>query len=180
MIHAKRISLFSKDFGSIRKLYHTAFPPIEQFPFSFLYRKSLSKSIDFIALYDDNKLLGLLYITKSGETSIVFYFAILDDLRNQNYGSRVLEWLQANSKTKNISLILEWQDPSADNYEIRKRRKAFYLRNGFKETGLVHKSLDKTSQYEIISTTGELNHNEYLDAIKKLYPQNASAEIEKM
>lgn len=180
MIQAKHISILSRSFWTIHNLYMTAFPPIERFPFSYLYRKSFSKDIDFYVLHDDSTLIGLLYITKSGETSIVFYFAIIEELRNNNYGSRALEWLQTHSKTKNIALLLEWQDPTADNYEIRKRRKAFYLRNGFKETGFIHNSLDKTAHYEIISTTGTFNQSEYLKAVEVLYPPNFSAEIKPM
>lgn len=180
MIHAKQITIFSHSFWTIRKLYLTAFPPIERFPFFYLYRKSISQEIDFFVLYDESKLIGLLYITKNGDTSIVFYFAILENMRNNQYGSRALEWLQTHSKTKNITLLLEWQDPTADNYEIRKRRKAFYLRNGFKETGFIHNSLDKTAHYEIISTTGTFNQSEYLKAVEVLYPPNFSAEIKPM
>ena len=55
------------------------------------------------------------------------------------------------------------QDDSADNAEERKRRKAFYLRNGLKETGVFANVYG--TDFELLTPDGELSYSEYTDIL---------------
>ena len=54
----------------------------------------------------------------------------------------------------------------AENAEERKRRKAFYLRNGLKETGLFVNVYD--TDFELLTPDGELTFWEYVDFLREV------------
>ena len=55
------------------------------------------------------------------------------------------------------------QDASADNANERERRKAFYLRNGLKETGVFANVYG--TDFELLTPDGELSYEEYTDIL---------------
>ena len=54
----------------------------------------------------------------------------------------------------------------ADNAEERRRRKAFYLRNGLKETGLSANVYH--TDFEILTPDGKLSFQEYVDFLREV------------
>ena len=62
--------------------------------------------------------------------------------------------------------MIETQDEQADNAEERRRRKAFYLRNGLKETGLSANVYH--TDFEILTPDGELSFQEYVDFLREV------------
>ena len=69
---------------------------------------------------------------------------------------------------KNYKYIfeIETQNEKAENAEERKRRKAFYLRNGLKETGLFVNVYD--TDFELLTPDGELTFWEYVDFLREV------------
>ena len=61
---------------------------------------------------------------------------------------------------------IETQNEKAENAEERKRRKAFYLRNGLKETGLFVNVYD--TDFELLTPDGELTFWEYVDFLREV------------
>ena len=57
-------------------------------------------------------------------------------------------------------------DYKAENAEERKKRKAFYLRNGLQETGLFVNVYD--TDFEILTPDGELTFWEYVDFLREV------------
>ena len=62
--------------------------------------------------------------------------------------------------------LIETQNEKAENAEDRKRRKAFYLRNGLKETGLFVNVYD--TDFELLTPDGELTFWEYVDFLREV------------
>lgn len=124
-----------KDIDIISSLYETAFPDDEKAPFSSLIERSKKETVDFIGYYDNDKFIGFTYLIHDFDLHYIFYFAIVNELRNQGYGTEILNILKEKYKDETIFFEIETIDENADNYHERKRRKDFYLRNGFKESG---------------------------------------------
>lgn len=61
------------------------------------------------------------------------YFAIVDSVRGQGYGSRALRALQEQYADRHFFLEIESIYDDCENVEQRMRRKQFYLRNGMTE-----------------------------------------------
>ena len=78
-----------------------------------------------------------------------WYFAVKEELRGKGYGQPILSLLIETYKGCSNILDMESPDQERDNAEQRRRRSAFYMRNGFRNTG-VGKSFDGVD-YVILS-----------------------------
>ena len=133
----------------VRRLYESAFPKEEQIPWKDLMRLMKTMSLDFTVYYEDcdafaeansaaesSRLLGLTIVYPRKQFNWFWYFAVPEELRGQGIGQRILT--QLIEKYKGQSNILDMESPEqvCENSEQRKRRHAFYLRNGFRDTGV--------------------------------------------
>ena len=100
------------------------------------------------------------------DRALLDYYAIVPEKRNYGYGSRGLEALLKKFKNHKYIFEIETQDEKAENAEERKKRKAFYLRNGLQETGLFVNVYD--TDFEILTPDGELTFWEYVDFLREV------------
>ena len=133
----------------IEKLYLESFSEDEKFPFWILEESSKEDNSDLLAILDEDKLIGMCYLVNCNEAYYLMYLAVEPELRNQNYGSEILQDLKDKYKTLFLSI-----DEPKDELSIR--RKDFYLRNGFydtnkyyEDTGVIYEVLCTNPEYEI-------------------------------
>ena len=86
---------------------------------------------------------------------------------------QVMEQLAADGKMEMLALVDEDEFAGLainlideENAEECKRRKAFYLRNGLKETGLFVNVYD--TDFELLTPDGELTFWEYVDFLREV------------
>ena len=133
----------------IRRLYETAFPKEEQIPWNDLMCLMKTMSLDFTVYYENrdtsaeessvassSRLLGLTIVYPRPQFNWFWYFAVPEELRGQGVGQRILTQLIEKYKGKSNILDMESPEQVCENSEQRKRRHAFYLRNGFRDTGV--------------------------------------------
>lgn len=89
----------------------------------------------------------------------MMFFAVDEALRSKGYGSLILQQLKNKYPDKKIIISIEPCDDNASDIDLRKRRKSFYMRNGYNETGYTMK-LNGVVQ-EIIITNGEFVKREF-------------------
>lgn len=113
------------------ELYQISFPLHEQ-------REELSQTAilhddtyHFELIYDEDIFIGLVLYWENLDYIYIEHFCILPEMRNKQYGKKVLSFLKEQKKT----LILEI-DPPID--EVSVRRKGFYERCGFVENPYPH------------------------------------------
>ena len=87
------------------------------------------------------------------------FFAVDESLRSKGYGSAILQEIQKKYPNKQIIISIEPCDETAPDIEIRKKRKAFYLRNRYKETGYKIKLAGVIQ--EIIISGGEFDKAQF-------------------
>ena len=122
-----------------------------------------------VNLSGTDKVMGVcIYARLDAEQdrALLDYYAIAPEKRNYGYGSRGLEALLKKFKNHKYIFEIETQDEKAENAEERKRRKAFYLRNGLQETGLFVNVYD--TDFEILTPDGELTFWEYVDFLREV------------
>jgi len=124
----------SKIEDEIEQLYNEAFPEEERYPFWAIIESAESDKVDFLGIYKNDQLVGFTYLIYYRDIVYVFYLAIKKSMRNQGLGSYVVKDLIARNPNKIVMLCIEQPDN-----ELKKRRRAFYLRNGMHSTG---KNLD--------------------------------------
>ena len=121
----------------ITKLNFEAFPINEHTETDFIYDFN-NKAFDLLGIYPDENpddFAGYFLCIKNDKTVYISYFAILPEKRNLGIGTRALADLKEYYKGRQIVLYFESIFEECENIEQRKRRRAFYLRNGFYETG---------------------------------------------
>lgn len=140
-------------------LYEEAFPPEEKKPVPLMEMLAEKGQMELLAVVEEGRFTGLAFNMMNGGTALLDYFAVSPEIRNGGFGSRSLALLLERFRDRKYIFEIEMQDEAADNAEDRKRRKAFYLRNGLKETGLfVHVY---GTDFELLTPDGSLTYEEY-------------------
>ena len=144
----------------VRRLYETAFPKEEQIPWKDLMCLMKTMSLDFIVYYEDENLVGFTVVYPRKQFNWFWYFAVPEELRGQGVGQRILTQLIEKYKGKSNILDMESPEQVCENSEQRKRRHAFYLRNGFRDTG-VGKSFKGIDYTIMMNGEGTFTQSDY-------------------
>ena len=118
----------------IKQLYETAFPEGEQIPWEDLMRLIEEMPLDFTAYYDREDFIGFTIVYPRKQYNWYWYFAVQEDLRGKGYGQQILTQLIEKYKGQTCVLDMESPTQECENINQRRRRHAFYLRNGFRDT----------------------------------------------
>ncbi len=121
----------------LRELYEAAFPVEEQIPWGDLMVLVEKMPLDFTAYYENAVLMGFTIVYPRPAFNWFWYFAVPLQLRGNGVGQKILSRLI--ERYKDYMNILDMESPlqqDCDNLEQRRRRHAFYLRNGFRDTGV--------------------------------------------
>ena len=137
MLRLVEINSSNADYEQLRRLYETAFPVQEQIPYDDLIHLLDAMDIDYTAYYDDEMLVGLTMVLRLQRYNWGWYFAVREDLRGKGIGQGILTAVLDKYRDERpfIMDIESPLQPDAPNPEQRKRRHAFYVRNGMKDTG---------------------------------------------
>ncbi len=147
-----------------RALYHTAFPKEERLPWWLLRLNARRSGIDLTAFLDGDTFCGFTASVTADRMHFLLFFAIPDDLRGRGYGSAILSQLRQTYET--VTLNVELLDPKADNFEQRKRRFAFYHRNGFVDT--CYHVWEVGGKFRVLGTDPQLDVAAYKNIFRKL------------
>ena len=121
----------------LKGLYETAFPDDEKIPWGHLMRLIDEMQLDFTACYEGTTLIGFTIVYPHKPFNWFWYFAVKEELRGRGFGQRMLTRLVERYRGQNCVLDMESpEQKDCDNVEQRSRRRAFYLRNGFRDTHL--------------------------------------------
>lgn len=148
----------------VRFLYETAFPEDERPP----YEMALSfRPSEFYGIYEGNDFVGLADIVPHDDLVYLFFLAIASDKRGKGYGSRILAELKERYRGKRIFLLAEELDEKYADLADRKRRFAFYRRNGFLPSGILIKEYGVV--YEMLTLNGaKVSKQEFLSIMALL------------
>lgn len=144
---------------NVKHIYFEAFPKKERMPFPMMVAMSKLWNTQFLAFYDNDTLCGFVYLALNKKIVFVMFLAVDKSLRSKGYGSVILREIKNKYPNKKIIISIEPCDDNSSEIELRKRRKAFYMRNGYKETGYLMK-LNGIVQ-EIIITNGDFVKKEF-------------------
>lgn len=136
MLRTVQINSSNADNEQLKRLYESAFPEQEQIPYDDLIYLLDAMDIDYAAYYEGEMLVGLTMVLRLPRYNWGWYFAVSDELRGKGYGQEILTSVLEKYRGEHpfvIDIESPYQ-PDAPNPEQRRRRHAFYLRNGMKET----------------------------------------------
>lgn len=138
------------EFEAVLRINAEAFPDNERLDLDAIIRKQPSNGKHFLGIMDDEGVLrGFFMIIMTEDCAYICYFAVDPACRGAGIGSKALALLFEYCGARQVVVDFEALDESAPNNEQRKRRRAFYLRNGFFPTGYFQYYMD--CEFEIFS-----------------------------
>jgi len=162
----ENITESSKYWAGVNALASEAFPPEEYIAPKELVRMAAGGNLFFSALLDDDTFVGFTVTLHHKKMVYLFFLAILPACRSKGYGSKAVEALKAHYPNKTHVVDFEALDDSADNAEQRKKRRLFYLKNGYRETGLFLTYFGVT--YEVFCSNGHFDEDEFKELMKAI------------
>jgi len=160
MFRTERVTEQSKDLTKIKRLYHLAFPANERRPLITLLQDASGVS-DFMAFYDDDIFCGFACLLTYSDITHILYFAIDETLRGKGYGTMALKAMRRMKPNHRFIADIEVETPTADNNEQRRKRKQFYIGNGYIESEVAYGW--RQENYEILVCGGSLTEKEFDD-----------------
>lgn len=136
-----------------------AFPSSERNSIDDLYASGNDGNLDMIGIYDDSELVGFFAVRKFNRIRYMAYFAVCSEKRSKGIGSKALHLLKDFYPDCQIVNEFEAPDEGNENNAIRLRRRDFYLRNGFCETGW-YSFYDET-EFEIACSEVDFDMQEF-------------------
>ena len=158
MFLTRRIKPGSKDLGKIEKLYIESFPENERFSFGMMIKNEKGHYETF-GFYYNEEFCGFAILLNSGDISHIIYFATLPEVRGKGLGTKALAAIGRIKSGNRIIVDIEREMPDCEENEIRRRRKGFYLRNGYEETEIRYRWQDES--YEILSFVGLVSREDF-------------------
>ena len=145
---------------NIKRIYFDAFPKNERMPFFMMVLMSKLWNTQFLSFYDGDIPCVFIYFAVNRKMIFIMFLAVNESLRAKGYGSAILKEIKNRYPDKKIMVSIEPCNDSVSDIEVRKRRKAFYRKNGYGETGYMIK-LSGVVQ-EIMITNGDFDKKEFL------------------
>lgn len=130
-------------------------------PFGLMVAMSCLWHTDFLAFYDGNTLCGFVYTATMKKLTFLMFFAVPQQLQSMGYGSRILSQLQAMCGSRKLIVSIEPCVDAANNIAQRLRRKRFYCKNGYGETGYFMKLFGQEKQ-ELLVKNGVFDKGEFV------------------
>lgn len=163
-IELKRLYKGSKGLPLIKKINKEAFPDCERVSINEFFIMEQKSNAEFLVIYDKETPVGFILTVKNEECAYLFFLAINKNKRSNGYGGKALKALA--ERYANLQIILDFEeiDQTADNFLQRIKRKDFYLKNGFHETGRY--TLMNSVRFEVVCNKAPLNEA----AFKRLLP----------
>ena len=156
----RRITPSSTDVAEVQTCFEKSFPPEERPPFEMTISWDNSK---FMEVRLDRQFVGLVDVVECRDLLYVFFLAVEESFQDQGIGSQILTDLKDRYRGKRLFLLAEEIDPKYPDTETRKRRFAFYARNGFKPSGVF--ILEFGVRYEMLIENAPVTKNEFVETM---------------
>ena len=147
-----------------RELYLRAFPREERLPWPIMLLNARRSGIDLTAFLEGEEFCGFTSAVTAGGLHFLLFFAVEEELRGKGYGSAILSTIK--QAHHNVVLNVEPLVEDAPNPEERKKRFAFYGKNGFFDTGW--HVWEVGGMFRVLSTRQELDVPAYKKIFRKL------------
>lgn len=166
-----------KQYKNMKRVYKSSFPSCEKKPFRLIKKKQGEQLSDMWYIEENDEFAGIAITMNSGELVLLDYFAIAPEHRGQGYGSKALALLKEQYRDRKFFLEIESTLTSqpAVNMDDRKKRKAFYLRNGMSELGITAEVFG--TEMELLGDGCTLEFEEYRSVYNDVYGEWAAGNV---
>lgn len=137
-----------KDRKYLEQINNEAFPDSERMSMDEIFVFASDTNTDVLGIYANDMPIGFAVLLKNEECAYLYYLAIDKRVRSKGYGGAAIKKIRSTYPQLQIILDFEEIKESAENNDQRIRRKQFYLKNGFYETGSY--TLLREARFEVV------------------------------
>lgn len=163
----KKIDKNSIDISLLEKLNNQAFPENERIDIDDMFSFPEKSGREVIGIYTDNEFSGFIITIKFMKCVYICYFAVCPEKRSHGIGGKALKILKEYYPECQIVVDFEALDENSANNQQRIRRRNFYYRNGFFETGYYQYYMQ--TEFEIACSEPVFNKSEFESLINEIH-----------
>ena len=152
----RRIPQNAPEKAELDLINNEAFPECERIALDDLYATGADGNFELLCIDYSGQPSGFFAVRKFENLYYIAFLAIKKQLRTKGIGSAALRELLHSEKDCVFVTEVEAPFPDSSPEEIRHRRKRFYLRSGFYETGWY--SYYSETEFEIMCSSQEFDH----------------------
>ncbi len=158
-LRAEKVNGKNKDRQRVKEIYFSAFPKEERMAFGLMLIMGKLWNTKFLSFHDGETVCGFVYMAITKKLIFIMFFAVDESIRSQGYGGRILEKIQSMYPGRKIIVSIERCDVDAKDSKQRIRRKRFYEKNGYVDTGYLVKLAGV--EQEILVKSGTFSKGEF-------------------
>lgn len=158
---------------NVKCLMQAVFPEDELVSYRLLLDLSEQDGVSFQAFFDEDSFCGLAYWMEHDGLVYLLYLAVAPTVQSKGYGTQILNSLKLQNPGKTIMLEAESVREAADNASQRRRRIAFYEKNGFEV--LDFRANDDGRIYDALAFAGRPSGADFIALLEHFSPEMASA-----
>lgn len=145
--------------NALEAINEEAFPECERVSLDELFATGKDGNLEIVGIFAGKTPVGFFVVRKFGLLRYLAYFAVDSARRGCGVGSTALRMLMKRYEGCQLVTEFEAPDESSENNEIRLRRRGFYLRSGFCETGWY--SFYDDTEFELVCSEPPLDKAEF-------------------
>ena len=170
MIRYELLTKEHQDVEVVREFYDYSFPDDERMPYDRLLSMVDTNHVMY-AWYDEDKLIGMTFTFVYDNLAYLSYICIRKEEQDHGYGSMILNALE--NVYPRIVVDIEKIETEQDEEQVR--RKQFYQKNKFHETGVFY--FIYNVDYELLSTGESVTGKEWDDLIHAFWGKFADTAV---
>lgn len=143
----------------IKNIYLESFDKNDRFSYFLLMFNLVLRRAEMYTLLLNEKVVAFMYVINDKKRKFILYLAVKDGYRNEGLGTSLLNWYLKNNEDSDIFLNIDEVDDKYDDIIVRKKRRDFYLKNGFYMTNYL--SVSDDIRGDILSTKKEFDVDDY-------------------
>lgn len=150
-----------EQYDKIKWLYRRSFARLERMPYFILRSKIKSGQMEMYAIVDEkDEFLGFGCYVVHEDIAMGQYLAIMPEYQGMGIGSKALPQIIATMGDRRLVFEIESTLVDAPDIETRRRRKAFYEKNGMKPMG--YSVVYFGQNMEIMAHNDKVSYEEYI------------------
>ena len=166
-MYFRKLDKNSVDIPKLENLNNQSFPDNERIEIDDMFSFSEKSGREVLGIYTNDKFSGFIITIKYGKCVYICYFAVCPEKRSQGIGGQALKMLKEYYPDCQIVVDFEAPDENADNNQQRIRRRNFYYRNGFFETGYYQFYMN--TEFEIACSDTDFNKTSFEKLISEIH-----------
>lgn len=131
----KKLEKTPENIDRVAQISEEAFPENERIPAKEMFGGLKGMEQTVLGIFEGPEMAGFISMLRYENCAYIGYFAIAAEYRSHGLGAETLHRLDGFFPDCQIIVDFEAPDAAAENNPQRVRRREFYLRNGFFETG---------------------------------------------